>query len=104
MWSIQVFWPRPLLEKALPLEVIVHLAVDHIARGVLKLLLLVGPPPLRGLLTFQLGPHYIGEGAERRGERAGKGRGGERRQGRGEEGIAGERVEGGGEGLGGQRE
>ena len=80
MWSVQVFWPRPLLEKALPLEVIVHLAVDHIARGVLKLLLLVGPPPLCGLLTFQLGPHYIGGGWK--GEERGQGRGEEGREGR----------------------
>lgn len=88
MWSVQVFWPRPLLEKTLPLEVVVHLAVDHVARGVLKLLLLVGPPPLCGLLTFQLGPHYIGGGVERRGERAGR-IGKRRGQGRGEEGREG---------------
>ena len=70
---VQVFWLRPLLEQTLPLEVVVHFAVDHVASGVLKLLLLVSPPPLRGLLTFQLGPHCMGKGKGRDEGRDGRG-------------------------------
>lgn len=77
-----MLWSRPLLQQALSLEVVVHFTVDHVAGGVLKLLLLVCPPPLHGLLAFQLGPHCTkgkgrGKGGKGKGERR-EGREGER--------------------------
>ena len=83
-----MLWSRPLLQQALSLEVVVHFTVDHVAGGVLKLLLLVCPPPLHGLLTFQLGPHCT-KGKGREGKERGQGGKG-RREGR--EGREGDRA------------